>query len=64
VPSSDAGVRRGLAYLLETQREDGSWLVHTRMKIGHDEVISYAGSAWASLGLLSSLPRAAETTRR
>jgi hypothetical protein len=58
VPSSDPVVRRGLAYLLETQREDGSWLVHTRMKIGHDVVISYAGSAWGTLGLLSTLPLA------
>jgi len=30
VPSSDAAVRRGAAYLLRTQADDGSWYVKSR----------------------------------
>jgi ankyrin repeat protein len=62
VVSSDAALRRGVEYLIKTQRDDGSWYVKSRaMKIqpyfesgfpyGHDQWISSAGTAWAAMGL-------------
>jgi hypothetical protein len=62
VPASDAAVQRGVAYLLRTQAEDGSWYVKSRaMKIqpyfesgfphGHDQWISQSGTAWAAMAL-------------
>jgi hypothetical protein len=56
VTSDDAAVRRATAYLAKTQQADGSWLVHTRNKNGHDPIISYYGTGWATLGLLRSVP--------
>jgi ankyrin repeat protein len=64
-PSTD------LKFLLSTQAPDGTWRVHTRMispapvspeyfpsgfPYGKDEYLSYAGSTWAVMAMLSSLP--------
>ncbi|HEY7335431.1 MAG TPA: ankyrin repeat domain-containing protein [Bryobacteraceae bacterium] len=72
-PISDAAWRGGLKFLVSTQAADGTWRVHTRMlspaevspqyfttgfPYGKDEYISYAGSCWAAMALLSSLPEA------
>ena len=61
----------GLKFLLSTQAPDGTWRVHTRMispapvspeyfssgfPYGKDEYLSYAGSSWAVMAMLSSLP--------
>jgi ankyrin repeat protein len=65
VPASEPALRRGTAFLLSTQREDGSWHVKSRaMKIqpyfesgfpyGHDQWISHAATAWATIGLASA----------
>lgn len=55
--------RRGVEFLLETQWEDGSWLVETRRRgpgipyfetgFPHkvDQFISFAGTAWATMAL-------------
>jgi len=62
VPRSHAAIRRGVAFLVSSQHEDGSWHVTSRaMKIqpyfesgfpyGHDQWISHAGTAWATTGL-------------
>jgi len=62
VPASDATIQRGVTFLVGTQHEDGSWYVKSRaMKIqpyfesgfpyGHDQWISHAGTAWATIGL-------------
>jgi hypothetical protein len=62
--ADNAVVDRGRRYLLETQQQDGSWLVASR-SIHSDEasdaylkrtdkVYSYWGTAWAILGLLHS----------
>lgn len=56
---------RAVAYLLQSQREDGSWYQdHKRIsnKIRKEEkpkvdgIYTYWASAWATLGLLSTLP--------
>jgi ankyrin repeat protein len=59
---SDTALKRGVDYLVKTQRDDGSWYVQSRaMKIqpyfesgfpyGHDQWISSAATAWATMGL-------------
>ena len=74
VPASDAAWQKGLKFLLSTQARDGTWHVRTRMlspaeispmyfptgfPYGKDEFISYAGSCWAVMALLSALPEPA-----
>jgi ankyrin repeat protein len=62
---TDPAFRRGVDYLLQTQRDDGSWYVKSRaMKIqpyfesgfpyGHDQWISSMATAWAAIGLSRS----------
>jgi hypothetical protein len=62
VPASDSVYRRGVNYLLRTQQEDGSWHVVSRafsfqpyfqsgFPYGHDQWISQAGTAMASIAL-------------
>ena len=63
--------QRGARFLLRTQAADGTWRVHTRMvspadisppyfhtgfPYAKDEFLSYAGTCWAVMALLSSLP--------
>lgn len=61
-PSSEAACRRGVAYLLHTQLDDGSWHVQSRapkfqphfpsgFPHDHDQWISAAATAWATIGL-------------
>ena len=58
----DSELRRASAFLVRTQRDDGTWYVKSRaMKIqpyfesgfpyGHDQWISQAATAWATIGL-------------
>jgi ankyrin repeat protein len=65
VTSSEPVMQRGVAFLLRTQKNDGSWHVTNRaMKIqpyfesgfpyGHDQWISHAGTAWSIIGLASA----------
>jgi hypothetical protein len=60
--------RRGLSFLVRSQREDGSWLVKSRshpfqtyfesgFPHGPDQFISAAGSAWAVAALTLACPR-------
>jgi ankyrin repeat protein len=73
---SDRVWSAGLKFLLSTQAVDGTWRVHTRMispmqvsptyfdsgfPYGKDEYLSYAGSSWAVMALIESLPVTAET---
>jgi ankyrin repeat protein len=62
VPAGISVTRGGTAFLLRTQRADGSWHVKSRaIKIqpyfesgfphGHDQWISQAGTAWAAIAL-------------
>lgn len=59
--------QRGVRHLLETQRPDGSWFVQTRsypfqpyfesgFPHGHSQWISAAGSSWATMALLLTVP--------
>ncbi len=68
VPGTDPLYGRGIAYLLRTQRPDGTWRVDTRRRgeglpyfetgfpHGEDQFISYAASAWATIALAIALP--------
>ncbi|MDQ2950004.1 MAG: terpene cyclase/mutase family protein, partial [Acidobacteriota bacterium] len=66
VPAKDPAYRRGVAYLLQTQLADGSWRVASRapkfqpyfqsgFPHDHDQWISSAATAWASMALSTSL---------
>jgi Prenyltransferase and squalene oxidase repeat len=68
VSVDDPAYRRGLGFLVDTQRPDGSWLVSSRSKpfqlyfesgFPHekDQFISIAGSSWAASALLLASPR-------
>ena len=67
MPAKDAGYQRGVRHLLDTQRPDGSWFVQTRsypfqpyfesgFPYGHSQWISAAGSSWALMSLLFTVP--------
>ncbi|MBI3667584.1 MAG: ankyrin repeat domain-containing protein [Acidobacteria bacterium] len=73
IPTAHPAWQRGLRYLLGTQKEDGSWLVQTRLvspapvsppyfesgfPYGHSQFISAAGTSWAVMALLLALPEA------
>jgi Ankyrin repeats (3 copies)/Squalene-hopene cyclase C-terminal domain len=62
VATTDAVYQRGVTYLLRTQLDDGSWLVHTRtlpfqpykesgFPHGRHQWISAAGTSWAAMAL-------------
>ncbi len=74
VPVTDPAWRKGLKYLMSTQNPDGSWRVRTRMvspaqvsppyfetgfPFGHDQFISAAGTSYAAMTLMLTLPKAA-----
>jgi hypothetical protein len=65
--TSDLPYQRGVAFLRKEQREDGSWLVHSRSKPfqtyyesgfphGKDQFISMAASGWATTALALAFP--------
>ncbi|HEY2383760.1 MAG TPA: ankyrin repeat domain-containing protein [Terriglobia bacterium] len=71
VQTANPAFSKGLKFILSTQAPDGTWHVHTRMlspadispkyfatgfPYGKDEFLSYAGSSWAVMALLSTLP--------
>jgi hypothetical protein len=62
VKNDRAEVRRGVTFLVDTQKDDGSWPMTARSHPGADPAknavpITYFGSAWGTLGLMRSLPR-------
>lgn len=67
VSREDPAARRGREYLIRSQRSDGSWSVpadHVRegkRNESLDEIYSYWGSAWATIGLLMGLPGVVES---
>jgi ankyrin repeat protein len=65
VPVSSPAIQRGVAFLIRTQQDDGTWHVKTRampiqpyfqsgFPYEHDQWISCSGTAWADLGLAST----------
>jgi hypothetical protein len=69
VPATDDAYRRGVEFLLSTQKPDGSWHVVSRsakfqpyfqsgFPHDHDQWISAAGTAWATTGLIYAAPAA------
>jgi hypothetical protein len=67
VAATDPVYARGTAFLLRTQRPDGSWLVRTRsipvqvyresgFPYGKDQWISASGTGWAAMALSLTLP--------
>jgi hypothetical protein len=70
--TDDPVYRKGMAYLISTQLEDGSWHVVSRAKPfqtyfesgyphGKDQFISIAAASWSTTALLMSLPKAASS---
>jgi hypothetical protein len=64
--SSNPAYRKGVEYLLRTQREDGTWYVHSRAVAfqpyidsgfphGPDQFISAAATSWAVIALAYAL---------
>src|SRR5262249_19065432 len=63
--------QRGVKYLLESQQEDGAWIVQTRSRPlqlffdngdpgGKSQFISFAATNWAVLALLETIPSVAK----
>jgi hypothetical protein len=62
VKSDREEVKRAVTFLVDTQKEDGSWPMTARAHpdatpAGNPVPITYFGSAWATLGLLRSVPK-------
>ena len=67
LPIDEPAWQRGVNYLMAAQRPDGAWLVKKRclplvpyfdadFPGGHDQFISYAGTCWATMAIMLSLP--------
>jgi len=67
VPTGDVAYRKGIAFLLGTQYQDGAWLVKTHsfpqqryfesgFPFGRHQWISSAGTSWATLAIAQTLP--------
>jgi len=67
VSATDAAYRKGVAFLLRTEYQDGPWLVRTHsfpvqryfesgFPFGRHQWISAAGTSWASLAIAQTLP--------
>ncbi len=67
LPTADPAYRRGLAFLLRTQKNDGTWYVPSRSRpfqpyfesgfpYGTDQFIAVAASGWATAALALAVP--------
>jgi ankyrin repeat protein len=67
VPPTDDAYEKGLAFLRDTQYQDGTWLVRTHsfpiqryfesgFPFGRHQWISTAGTSWAALAIAQTLP--------
>ncbi len=62
VKNGQAEIQRAVAFLIGNQKEDGSWPMTSRAHPGEKPFtnpvpITHIGSAWATLGLLRSVPK-------
>jgi len=69
VNSDRAEIRRGVSFLVASQRENGSWPMTSRAHPGakpftNPVPITYFGSAWATLGLMRSVQKPTSPTSR
>ncbi len=58
-PQRDDAVQSAISFLIETQRDDGSWAVKgtkEKKKGKVEETAVYWGTTWAAIGLLETLP--------
>lgn len=55
VPATEPAIARAWGYLVKTQQPNGSWKVNSRA-YEPPEFSSYMGTAWATLGLVRTLP--------
>ena len=74
IQATDAAYRRGAEFLLKTQQPDGSWHVKSRavkfqpyfqsgFPYDHDQWISAAGTAWATVALANGIEPAERAAR-
>ena len=67
IAATDDAYKKGVAFLLDTQYQDGTWLVRTHsfpvqryfesgFPYGRHQWISTAGTSWASLAIAQTLP--------
>ncbi|HEV3144989.1 MAG TPA: prenyltransferase/squalene oxidase repeat-containing protein [Gemmataceae bacterium] len=67
LPANEPAYRRGIDFLLKTQKPDGSWFVRSRSKPiqadfdngdphGKDQFISIPATAWATAALAAAIP--------
>ncbi len=59
VPPTDAAIAKARAFLMQTQRDDGSWAVKgtkENKKNNVENTSVFWGTCWATIGLLESLP--------
>jgi ankyrin repeat protein len=79
VPANDRAWVKGLQFLIASQAKDGTWRVRSRMispaivsppyfntgfPYAKDEFLSYAGTCWAVMALLSALPESSDQPER
>jgi Squalene-hopene cyclase C-terminal domain len=62
VKKDRAEVKRGVSFLVATQKEDGHWPITARAHKGEKPAnnvvpITYFGTAWATLGMMRSVPK-------
>jgi hypothetical protein len=64
IPAPDPAIRRGVEFLVKTQRPEGDWAMSSRPVLGQPDggpskdlsPITAAGSAWAVMGLARAVP--------
>lgn len=76
IPAGAASFSRGIEYLLQTEKPDGTWRVPTRLyppaplspdyfesgyPYGHDQMLSAMGASWAIMALARALPAVKST---
>ena len=58
-PQSEQAIQSAIKFLVETQRDDGSWAVKgtkEKKKTKVEETAVYWGTTWAAIALLETLP--------